>query len=279
MSPDLRYHVASLAAVFLALGIGILIGTAFVGSPLVARQTGLIKRLEGQVADLQRDTRAAERTEAALAQLVPGTVANSLMGRSILLLQTGAFADAVDEARQALEAAGATVYQAELPLDTWRDLPDDRALQEARRLAAALASGDAAELGEFRSSGLLAGEGAPAAIRLVVLVGGSSASLATPADKPADLVVARRRDLPLAEALSALGVRVVGAEPTRADLSFVPLFREARLTTVDCVDRAAGRIALPAALTGEAGAFGLKSTAERALPERVGATPAPAAAP
>lgn len=277
MSPDLRYHVASLAAVFLALGIGILIGTAFVGSPLVARQTGLIKRLEGQVADLQRDTRAAERTEAALSQLVPGTVAGSLMGRSILLLQTGAFADAVDEARQALEAAGATVYRAELPLDAWRDQADDRAPEEAHRLAAALAAGDAAALEEFRTSGLLAGEGAPAAIRLVVLVGGSSASLATPADKPADLVVARRRDLPLAEALSALGVRVVGAEPTRADLSFIPVFREARLTTVDCVDRAAGRIALPAALTGEAGAFGLKSTSERALPERVGATPAPAA--
>ena len=40
MSPEFRYHVASLAAVFFALGIGILIGTTFVGTRIVDRQTG-----------------------------------------------------------------------------------------------------------------------------------------------------------------------------------------------------------------------------------------------
>lgn len=86
---DLRYHVASLSAVFLALGIGIVIGTAFVGSPLVSRQTGMLHRLETHVTELREETRERERTEEALEQLIPQAVRGALLGKRVLVVQTG----------------------------------------------------------------------------------------------------------------------------------------------------------------------------------------------
>src|SRR5438105_1626639 len=63
---DLRYHVASLAAVFVALVIGILVGVAISSSSSVSNPER--KLLEGQKADLQAKLNAANARVAALAQ-------------------------------------------------------------------------------------------------------------------------------------------------------------------------------------------------------------------
>ncbi|MGE5389745.1 MAG: copper transporter, partial [Deltaproteobacteria bacterium] len=58
---DLRYHIASIVAVFLALGLGILIGSTIVGDDLlVDQQKKVIDRLELQFEELR--TREAELT-------------------------------------------------------------------------------------------------------------------------------------------------------------------------------------------------------------------------
>ena len=46
---DLKYHIASIVAVFLALGLGVIIGSTIVGDDLlVDQQQKLIERLEEQ---------------------------------------------------------------------------------------------------------------------------------------------------------------------------------------------------------------------------------------
>ena len=55
---DIRYHVATLAAIFIALGVGILIGSTLVGGDvLVEQQKKMIAQLETQF-DVLRSARA-----------------------------------------------------------------------------------------------------------------------------------------------------------------------------------------------------------------------------
>jgi hypothetical protein len=306
MSPDLRYHIASLAGVFLALGIGILVGTAFVGAPVVDRQTRLIRRLEGNVADLRRETAERQEAEEALRILLPGALRGKLANRRVLVIQTGPYADAADEAADALRLSGATVARVILPADAWRRLgtatgegatpaaakpEEDRfapVAAEARRIAPLLAAGANETLEDFRSRGLLTGDAilsGPA--RYAVVVGGGQAApggVAASPDEPWATILARSLDVPLAEALTARGVTVVGAEPFDAGLSFMRVYQSAGLATVDCVDRGVGKLALPFALLEERADYGTKPTAARLLPaslerasaEAVSASPTPA---
>lgn len=58
---DLRYHIFSLAAVFLALGLGIAIGSALPGADTLLReQEKVITRLEKEFAQLRSERRALE---------------------------------------------------------------------------------------------------------------------------------------------------------------------------------------------------------------------------
>src|SRR2546423_4012912 len=95
---DLRYHVASLAAVFLALVIGILVGVGISDRGLVDKaQRGL---LEQRIAELQKDLRAAHRrtddltaqqeaTQSYVTATYPALMDNRLRGKRIALVFLG----------------------------------------------------------------------------------------------------------------------------------------------------------------------------------------------
>jgi hypothetical protein len=89
---DFRYHLVSLIAVFLAVALGIVIGTTQLNEPILAD-------IEGQVTSLEQDKRDLEdRTQALQAQVdtadafgsavAPTLVQGSLSGRRVLLLVT-----------------------------------------------------------------------------------------------------------------------------------------------------------------------------------------------
>ena len=112
---DFRYHLVSLIAVFLAVALGIVIGTT-------ALNGGLLDNLQTQVSGLQEDKRSLEDTNQGLqAQLDstggfaeevgPALVAGTLTGRTVLLLvgNEDVDTDAVDEVTSLLGDAGATV--------------------------------------------------------------------------------------------------------------------------------------------------------------------------
>lgn len=112
---DFRYHLVSLIAVFLAVALGIVIGTT-------ALNGGLLDNLQGQVSALQQDKRALEDTNQGLQAQVdatggfaeevgPALVAGTLTGRSVLLVvgNEDVASTAVDEVTSLLDDAGATV--------------------------------------------------------------------------------------------------------------------------------------------------------------------------
>jgi hypothetical protein len=112
---DFRYHLVSLIAVFLAVALGIIIGTTQLNGPVLSN-------LEAQVSALQEDKRTLEdETQQLQARLddvgafeeavAPTLVQDSLSGRSVLLVVGSGDVptDAVEGLTALLGTAGATV--------------------------------------------------------------------------------------------------------------------------------------------------------------------------
>ncbi len=128
---DLRYHVASLAAVFLALAIGILVGVGIADRGYVDKaQRGLLEqriaKLRSDLSDARThaDNLAAQQraTQAFVTDTYPELMANRLHGKRIALVFLGPSSAHVQASlEQALSDAGASgwvrVRALKLPLD------------------------------------------------------------------------------------------------------------------------------------------------------------------
>jgi hypothetical protein len=112
---DFRYHLVSLIAVFMAVALGIIIGTTALNEPILAD-------IENQVTDLEQDKRSLEdRTQQLQTQLdtsdafdeavAPALVAGSLTGRSVLLVSTNEDVppETVEQVTALVTDAGGTV--------------------------------------------------------------------------------------------------------------------------------------------------------------------------
>ena len=112
---DFRYHLVSLIAVFLAVALGIIIGTTALNEPLQAN-------IEGQVTELEQDKRALEdRTQQLQAQLdtsdafgeavAPALVDGALADSSVLLIlgNEDVLPEQVEQVTALITEAGGTV--------------------------------------------------------------------------------------------------------------------------------------------------------------------------
>lgn len=110
----MRYHVISIAAVFLALALGVVLGSTAISDRLLSGLSSNRAELSRQVNDLQTERNAlrARLTDADVfgAAVGPRVVAGALRGRTVVLVTT---ADANPADRDALtgliSSAGATV--------------------------------------------------------------------------------------------------------------------------------------------------------------------------
>jgi hypothetical protein len=131
---DFRYHLVSIIAVFLALAVGIVVGTAALNGPIVDGMRGDIDQLsrdnqllEDQVTGLEADVGAAD---AAAAQLAPRLVGGALDRSRVLLVTTpGAPPELAGQLAPVLTAAGATVT-GRLDVRAALGDPESRALVE-----------------------------------------------------------------------------------------------------------------------------------------------------
>jgi hypothetical protein len=111
---DFRYHLVTIIAIFLALAVGIVVGTTALNGPVLddlrGRNTDLIddkRTLEADVRELQSDVSAAD---AFARELAPRILQGALDGRRVLLVTTdGSPENAVGELTPLLLQAGATV--------------------------------------------------------------------------------------------------------------------------------------------------------------------------
>lgn len=283
MGYSARYHAASLAAVFLALAIGILIGVGF-GSDLV---TGTAEDLERSLAsDLDAAREQVNELEAALeaqeafaGQLVPAVVADRLRGREVALVAFGELDEALAaDVRSALNDSGATlseiaivreppnVGEAADAVSDGRRVPRGTALNRAaRRTGRALTRGGP-DFDRLRQALFSRYSGQPGDIDAVVVTRQRPNGLSTREQEDSERIEERMID-GMRSGREPGSMPIVGVETTATDPSSVEFFGGRDLTTVDNVDQLAGRVSLVFALGGAEGRFGVKDTADRLLPD------------
>jgi hypothetical protein len=299
-----RFHLVSLVAVFMALGLGILAGTTVLNRGIVAQLQNQTEDLESS-RDQVREENARLRAELALVNrfnemVVPYLVNGRLTGQdAILITQEGTDDTAINRVVEGLEAAGAEV-KALLSVGSRMALPaeDDR-----QDLATAIGQEDVTDPAELK---LLTAEAVAdrlsfgpeeedllveliqaefflnpgpglgeqglselSAADLVVVVGGGSEQ---PALRPDVFLV------PLVASLAGNGDEqaVAAAESLESTYEFVTLLRSDgdtanQIVTQDNVDELLGEVGLVLALEdlmvfGEAGHYGAKDGASTLIP-------------
>ncbi len=197
---SLRYHVVSIAAVFLALAVGVLLGAGGVSDRLLSAVTDEADDLAGQVQTLtvERDGLAsAQRAADEFAQRIgPAAVRGLLEGRTVALVT--AQADPADrDAVLALIATSGAVLAGEVALTP--AVGDPGRADQLRELTATLlpagaqlpAASDTGSLAGGLLGGVLLGPGASTELAEPVLAGLAAAGFVTPGPPPgpAELVL------------------------------------------------------------------------------------------
>jgi Copper transport outer membrane protein, MctB len=278
---DLRYHVASLAAVFLALIVGILVGVAITRGGFVSKAER--KVLNDQLAEAQGQRDAArqrsndlEQEQKATSEYVTETysalMSDRLRGKKIVLVSIGPMdGDRLDDVRGALADAGVAsplrIRAIKVPVD---DKSVDEVLSAHRAFAEYVGSDRLPDLGRALAGELVLGGRTPLWTAL-------SSQLVEervgPERPPADGVVVMRSVEPQRDGtarflggfysgLVSAGAPAVGVEARRTKPSAVSAFEQAGLSTVDSIDKLSGRLALVLLLGGaQPGQYGLRPTA------------------
>jgi hypothetical protein len=276
-----RYHAISLIAVFLALGIGVVLGVAVGEEGIVSSASrDLEKSLRGDLndvrsrnADLRRELRARrDFEEEAYPALVGGLLPEWRIGVVAMNRLPSGY---VSDIRDAVEPAGATisaisVVEAPIPLDRAKGELDGTRLERVER-------NDEAQEGFGRRIGRQLAQGGQLVRRLRQEIFSTSRGNYEGVDgivlvrDPDDLKgkeksIQDRFESALIDAAKDSGVEVVGVENTDTDPSNVSWFADRDVTSVDDLDLIEGKVALVYAMLGESGRFGVKDSAERLLP-------------
>jgi hypothetical protein len=273
---DFRYHALSLVAVFLALGIGILLGTT-IGDQLVSEANrDLSSSLRGDLTEARREARSAraalENREGFIDASFENIAGDALRGRNVAIVSSGELPGATESGvRDAVQDAGGGVTSVselvappslaelgEVVGSRFEDLKpgDPRIAPLGRRVGRALASGGAlASRLKDRFPDRFRGD-----FPRVDAVAYHHAS----GDRDEDQ---ERFEQGLIDGLRAGRDPVVGVEELDAENSQIGFYEDRLQASVDSVDTPGGRIALVLALRGARGTFGFKDSADAPLPE------------
>jgi Copper transport outer membrane protein, MctB len=284
---DFRYHALSLVAVFLALAIGIVLGVTIGDSLVSDAERSLRGNLRADVENARGDaaTARAELTgrDRMLDELYPQLVGTRLNGERVALVSWGPLPDGVEGGvRDAIAQGGGrldSVSVFDKPLTTLKKglgnedfaitTADDGSLKElGRSLARSLTVGDRLSrtlreqspenfAGRFRRADAIAFYEAPKPDD-----GSDEAGV-----KERDDDRARTVEAAMLDELGKRTIAVVGVEQTSTDPSQIARYKSLKLSTSDSVDKSGGRIALVYLLAGAKGSYGLKPSADKALPD------------
>jgi Copper transport outer membrane protein, MctB len=279
-----RFHLVSIVAVFLALALGVLLGTTVVNQGVIDDLNGRVDdavtrshQLRDQVAELQSEVQGWEAFGRTVEPLL---VSNQLPGQQIVMVtQEGVDLSEVDGVRQVLQDSGATVEsvlfvtprmaltdpgsQTQLsailadgssPTDPTK-MAEDAAQRLAGRLAAGAplatspldTSGPQDLLGQLVDAGFLAVRGGTGSL---TDIGGPNTAVVILSGGTQDPLVPPDAFLePLAASLAVAGRPVVATETADSTYPFVSLVRadgavNGTLVTVDNADTMVGRVAV-----------------------------------
>lgn len=289
---DFRYHVVSLVAVFLALGLGIIIGINF-GKTVNLQFDKQLNRLELTYQKIRDDQKALQSTlqekenmlESAQQfqrAILPNLTINRLLGKRIAIIRTN---DSVDfkyakNLVDLLKQAGAEVTSVTTFLKPL-DLTDPKLRKETLEAFGLTEAEDknlTDEIFQKMMQTLIEGQNGSEIVYLqnkvfvktwgdynkgyvdtIIFYGGG---VTLESDKQKEI------DQPLLEALRKSEVTIVGVEPSFVTQSYMHTYQSKLKGTIDNIDTPPGEMTLVYMLaSGKKGYFGIKDTARRLIPE------------
>ncbi|MGE5408442.1 MAG: copper transporter [Syntrophothermus sp.] len=282
MGYSARYHATSLIAVFLSLAIGILIGAEFGGDALTSTRKDLEHSLVGNLQDAR--SRADElsgelgRANEFGERVYPVLTRNRLEGKRIAILAFGGLPGGVSSAvEDALAPTGARLVGVGVvrePVDVGGLAGD---LSQTRFFDLETNPEQLTALGKGLGRQLVLGGTLPEFVRgqLFSRASGSFGALdgvvvvrSQPQDMgPVQRGKAAQLESALLAGMTATRTPVVGVETSSSEPSSISFFQANDLSTVDDVELTAGKLATVFALLGAEGSFGVKSSADRLLPD------------
>ncbi len=290
MIVDMRYHVASLVAVLLALGLGIILG-ANLGRTVNLEMEKQIDRLE-QMYQKNRDVLQAslqiKESELEIARqfqktIIPGLITNRLIGRRIAIIRTNETVNFTyaKELVNILRQAGADVtsitsitkvlnlsdpqFKTELvdafdiPMAPEKDLIP---LIHSKIIQIITQGQGSFQLLYLQNKELvqLWGDYNRGYIDTIVFLGGGTIPESNHQ---------KEIDLPLMDAVRKIsGISMIGVEPSFVTQSYMRIYQQKCQGTIDNIDTPPGELTLVYLLaSGKWGHYGIKDTARRLMPE------------
>jgi hypothetical protein len=280
---DLKYHIASLIAVFLALGFGILVGTTLLPNTLLLeKQNAIVKKLEKDFQEIKEENkkiknkiRIAQSFEKAV---FPMLVKNRIKGLKIDILEISEKEDfrLINSISDALKISGAEIKSitfikenfgfeeievrkricGHLGLDSGKK---ERAiLNISLRLAREIREGKNTPLLKYLKK------------EDIIYAKGNY-------EEPSKflVIITKERKIPILENILSpfidifeeKNVKIVGCETSDVVNSNIPFYKNKDISTVDNVETIYGKISLIYILSGKKGNFGIKNTASSLIPE------------
>ena len=283
---DYKYHIASLVAVFLALGIGILIGSTMLGNDtLIEYQKQVTDRLENQLQSMRETNESIQAKASALEvdsgihkqfekEVLPVLVTGRLEGKNFALVELNTFGFPPEITRIINDAGGQVtsvtsinnIYDKPETLDDlfnvlgWEETDHGKQTAKlATEVAAGINNGDSEVFFEtlkendvIKTSG---DYGIP--VDGLIIVGGGYG------DDKRDM----QFDLSTIDYFQDLNIPVLCVEETDVNFSYVKDYQRKHVSTIDNIDTAPGQLAMVLALSGQPGNYGIKSTAQMLLPD------------
>src|SRR5262245_23926033 len=275
-----RYHVVTIVAVFVALAVGLLMGTAFLDQGLVSDLRNRTTSLSNKVTQLQGDVKDAQAQQATYQRYADATRSLAVNGhltgnRVVIVTEQGVDLSDLNSIRQTLSGAGGAGATIDGVLVLSQDLSmQDPATRQkvatilgrspnesperlsdalARALAQRLATGPPSEAGgsdllvELIDAGLVtlsdAREGPSA-------VGGAGATVSVlSGTSPTPVISPETFYVPFIQELVTTGTNTAALQPSTTGSPFISVVRSdgqvhGRIVTVDNIEMVPGQVAL-----------------------------------
>ncbi|WP_286680575.1 copper transporter [Tepidanaerobacter sp. EBM-49] len=284
---NIKYLVITVISIFLALGIGILVGVQMDSEEIIVEQQEItLQKMEEKFSELnqtneelknqiQKLSDANQLSETYIKNIFPDYIKGKLAGMHVVVVETSG--DYVyTEMRQALKTAGADVVSISFDNDKLFNMTEE---DESEFMAyfkltskeniipaivknvsdAAYGKANKENLAFLIEKGILYVSGnleTPA--NYVVIAGGSSRD---EGDNRYEAI-----DIPLIRELKKYSLPVIGVETTDAKISYIEMYKKQNISTVDNVDTIIGQTSLILVMTGKEGHYGVKNSANSLMP-------------
>ncbi len=282
MFVNIKYLVITVISIFLALGIGILIGIQIDSQDIILEQQEItVQRMESKFEELNNvnmDLRnqleqlstSHRINEDYIKNIFPDYVRDKLFGLHIVIIETSDDYTYISM-RQALKMAGAQVTSITLIGDRLLYMSHEEKNQlkeyyDCDNITSAI-------LGEISraTTGTHNNEGIAFLLeKNIIYVNGD---LQIPADYVVIAGGGRENsgkceiiDIPLIKEMKKLSLPIIGVETTIVENSYIEHYKKEKLSTIDNVDTFIGQTSLILVMNGKEGHFGIKKSANSLMP-------------